>query len=70
MTRWHNYAVEWTPRHISGYIDGVRFFSDTNRSHLPPGAMHQTIQLDWFPDGTRTKRSHMKIAWIRVYRLG
>ena len=67
-TKWHNYAVEWTPTHITGYIDGVRWFTDSNRSHLPKGRMHQTMQLDWFPDGSRTKTSKMYVAWVRVYK--
>jgi hypothetical protein len=29
--------------------------------------MHQTIQLDWFPDGTATTPSQMQVDWIRVY---
>jgi hypothetical protein len=29
--------------------------------------MHQTIQLDWFPDGTATKPSQMQVDWVRVY---
>lgn len=64
-TRWHNYAVEWTPDRIIGYIDGVEWFRDTR--HQPPGRMHQTVQLDWFPDGTATRRSWMKLDWVRVY---
>jgi len=69
-TQWHNYAVEWTSTHITGYIDGVQYFKDTNKRHLPPGAMHQTIQEDWFPDGTTTRTSTMSIDWARVYKLG
>lgn len=49
MTRWHTYAVEWTPTQITGYVDGVRFFRDSNRGHLPRGPMHASMQLDWFP---------------------
>ncbi|PVG80610.1 hypothetical protein DDE18_22310 [Nocardioides gansuensis] len=66
-TKWHNYAVEWTPDGIVGYLDGVPWFRDTDPEHQPPGPMHQTVQLDWFPDGTETTRSWMKIAWVRVY---
>ena len=68
LTQWHNYAVEWTPTHIKGFVDGVEFFSDTNLSHLPPRSMHQTIQLDWFPNGTTpTLESKMNVAWVRIY---
>jgi licheninase len=30
--------------------------------------MHQTIQLDWFPNGTATKPSQMQVDWVRVYK--
>ncbi|MGY3320858.1 glycoside hydrolase family 16 protein [Arthrobacter sp. TE12232] len=67
-TQWHNYAVEWTPGGITGYIDGVKTFSDTNPAHLPSVGMHQTLQLDWFPDGSATKPSQMQVDWVRVYK--
>ena len=67
-TQWHNYAVEWTPAGVTGYIDGVKTFSDTNPAHLPSVGMHQTLQLDWFPDGSATKPSQMQIDWVRVYK--
>lgn len=68
-TQWHNYAVEWTPAHIKTYIDGVLLHTDTNTSHLPPGPMHSTIQLDWFPDATTTNPSWMEVDWTRVYNV-
>ncbi|MDX6323857.1 MAG: hypothetical protein QOK15_211 [Nocardioidaceae bacterium] len=68
-TQWHNYAVEWTPTAVTGYVDGVQWFRDANPAHEPPGSMHQTIQLDWFPDGTTTTKSWMQLDWVRVYNL-
>lgn len=47
MTKWHHYAVEWTPTHITGYIDGTTWFRSGNRGHLPQVRMHATLQLDW-----------------------
>ncbi len=67
-TQWHNYAVEWTPAGITGFIDGVKTFSDTNPAHQPTVGMHQTLQLDWFPDGSATKPSQMHVDWVRVYK--
>ncbi|WP_186466985.1 putative Ig domain-containing protein [Arthrobacter sp. UKPF54-2] len=66
-TQWHNYAVQWTPAGITGYIDGVQWFTDTDPAHQPTVGMHQTIQLDWFPDGTSTQPSQMQVDWVRVY---
>ena len=67
-TQWHNYAVEWTPSGITGYIDGVKTFTDSNPAHQPGVGMHQTLQLDWFPNGGATKPSQMQIDWVRVYK--
>jgi licheninase len=67
-TQWHNYAVEWTPAGITGYLDGSPWFRDMNPAHQPTVGMHQTVQLDWFPSGTPTKPSQMQVDWIRVYK--
>ena len=67
VTQWHNYAVEWTREGIVGFIDGKEWFRDTDPAHQPPGPMHQTVQLDWFPDGSETRRSEMLVDWVRVY---
>ena len=66
-TQWHNYAVEWTPAGVTGYLDGVKWFSDTDPAHNPSVGMHQTLQLDWFPDGSATIPSQMQVDWVRVY---
>lgn len=67
-TQWHNYAVEWTASGVKGYIDGVLWFSDTTASHNPNQPMHQSIQLDWFPNGTTLNRSEMQVDWTRTYK--
>jgi hypothetical protein len=64
-TQWHNYAVELTAAGVVGYIDGVEWFRDA--AHVPPSAMHQTIQLDWFPDSPTTRPSFMQVDWVRFY---
>jgi hypothetical protein len=71
VTQWHNYAVEWTSAGVVGYVDGVEWFRDRDTAHLPPGPMHQTLQLDWFPvSGQATKASTADFAWVRQYNLG
>jgi beta-glucanase (GH16 family) len=67
-TQWHNYAVQWTRAGITGYIDGVPWFTDTDPTHQPTVRMHQTIQLDWFPNGAPTTPTQMQVDWIRVYQ--
>jgi len=68
MTKWHNYAVEWTPSRITGYIDGKVWFRDSNRRHIPHIPMHATMQLDWMPNKAKTRRTTMSVDWIRVYK--
>jgi licheninase len=68
MTRWHNFAVEWTSDHVTGYLDGEPFFYTTERYALPPARMKQTIQLDWFPDATKADAT-MEVDWAAIYRL-
>jgi hypothetical protein len=68
-TRWHNYAMAWTPTSITGYIDGVKWFSDTNTAHVPDLSMHPTIQFDYFPvSGQAATQSQMFVNWTRVYQ--
>ncbi|MEU7818625.1 family 16 glycosylhydrolase [Pseudonocardia sp. NPDC049154] len=67
ITQWHNYAVEWTPNGITGYLDGQQWFSSTDPGTLPPGKMHPTIQLDYFPDGGSPRPSEMQVDWLRIY---
>jgi Glycosyl hydrolases family 16 len=70
ITQWHNYAVEWTSTGMRGYVDGALMFTDTNKSHLPPRKMQETIQLDWFPSGSSpAKPSSMNVAWTRYYAV-
>ncbi|GAA0945063.1 glycoside hydrolase family 16 protein [Pseudonocardia zijingensis] len=68
ITQWHNYAVEWVDGRITGYIDGVKWFESTDEKTLPPGKMHPTIQLDYFPEGGSPKPTEMHVDYMRVYR--
>jgi beta-glucanase (GH16 family) len=70
-TRWHNWAVEWTPTSITTFLDGRKWYGTTDRAVQPPGPMHLCIQLDWFPSGSGTVReSTMEVDWVREYDLG
>ncbi|GAA1307712.1 glycoside hydrolase family 16 protein [Pseudonocardia xinjiangensis] len=68
-TQWHNWAVEWTPKGITAYVDGEEWYRTTDTSILPPGPMHLCIQLDWFPEGDTPKESTMQVDWVRQYSL-
>jgi hypothetical protein len=70
LAQWHNYAVEWTPSCITGFIDGAEWFRDCTATHVPRTPMHQTVQLDYFPNGSSgVKRSTMEVDWVRTYDL-
>jgi Glycosyl hydrolases family 16 len=68
ITQWHNYAVEWVDGRVTGYIDGEKWFESTDKKTLPPGRMHATIQLDYFPDGGSPKPTEMQVDYMRIYR--
>ena len=68
ITQWHNYAVEWVDGRITGYIDGQKWFESTSDETMPPGTMHPTIQLDYFPDGGSPKPTEMQVDYMRIYK--
>ena len=69
-TQWHNWAVEWSPTKITAYVDGTEWFSTTQVDAFPPGSMHLTLQLDWFPKGSAAATpSQMLVDWIRYYPI-
>lgn len=66
LAQWHTYALAWTPTAITGYIDGVQWFSDTNPSAQAPGGMHATIQLD-NNNGGGMMPATMDVDWFHVW---
>ncbi|MDT0349934.1 glycoside hydrolase family 16 protein [Pseudonocardia charpentierae] len=69
-TQWHNWAVEWSPTKITAYVDGTEWFSTTQVDAFPPGSMHLTLQLDWFPKGgAAATPSQMLVDWVRYYPI-
>ncbi len=68
-TQWRTWAVEWTPTHIAAFVDGREWYRTTDTSILPPGPMHLTIQLDWFPRGATPRTSTMQVDWVKQYPL-
>jgi hypothetical protein len=64
-TQWNNFAVEWTSAGIRGYVNGEQFFEDTDASHMPPGPMHPTIQLDASTGCNGDTK--MNVDWMKYY---
>jgi beta-glucanase (GH16 family) len=78
FSQWHNYAVEWTPDHIAGFLDGKEIFRTTDKAQLPPGPMHLGIQqdigpygTDWIPalDDSTPETVKFQIDWVRIYGI-
>lgn len=70
LGQWHNYALAWGPGYVDGYIDGVRWFHDTDPAAQAPASMHMTIQLDQFNDGSSGFQvTYMDCDWARAYKL-
>ena len=50
-TQWHNWAVEWSPDEDHRLRRRRTVVLHDAGDALPPGSMHLTLQLDWFPKG-------------------
>ncbi|MBC3189919.1 family 16 glycosylhydrolase [Pseudonocardia sp. C8] len=74
LSEWHNVAIEWTPDHIKGFIDGDEWFSFSGGAlgsrrdiqAMPSG--HLTIQLDNFFGGNMQPATY-EVDWVRIYDL-
>jgi licheninase len=66
-TQWHSWAVDWTPDHIAGYVDGTQWFQTTN--NVPHTPMLLCLQLDDF-GGDISAGGQQTIDWARGYPLG
>lgn len=72
---WHNYAIDWQPTGITGYIDGKKWYhfsggaGPAGRSDIqgmtPDG--HLTLQLDNFTGSGGLRPANMDIDWVRVW---
>ncbi|MFI5932039.1 hypothetical protein [Actinoplanes sp. NPDC051494] len=69
LTQWHNFGFEWSPQGLTGYLDGVVWFTfDDDCIQCAPGPMYQTIQLDNL-SGTSVQAAIYEIDWARVYAI-
>jgi Glycosyl hydrolases family 16 len=77
FTQWHNYAVEWLPDHVAGFVDGQEVFRSTDTRQIPPRSMHLAMQQDigpygddWIPprNSTTPAKVSFQIDWVRIYR--
>jgi len=79
FTKWHVMSVDWTPDHVTFYLDGSKQWTvglDPRTAGLVPttSAMHLAIQLDQgcdafveCRDAATPARVVMHTDWVRVY---
>ncbi|MFD1147697.1 hypothetical protein [Saccharothrix hoggarensis] len=74
MTQWHNFAFEWTPTALVGYVDGAEWFrlsggagpgGRADIQAMPSG--HLNIQLDNFTGDGGLRPAVFEVDWVRVY---
>ena len=76
FTQWHNYAVEWTPDHVAGFVDGQEVFRTTEASRSRRARCTWRCSRtsartdDWIPprDPTTPPEVRFQIDWVRIYR--
>jgi hypothetical protein len=61
--------VEWSPDHITAYLDGKQWWSTSLAAAQPPGPMHMTVQLDQFRGGGGLIPSDLQVDWVRYYPI-
>ena len=78
FTQWHTFAVEWTPDHIIGYVDGKEVYRNDDADANPPGPMHFAMQQDigpygkdWIPapDADTPETCTFEVDWVRIYAI-
>ncbi|WP_053171341.1 polysaccharide lyase family 7 protein [Streptomyces sp. SBT349] len=75
MTEWHNFAFEWTPDALVGYVDGEEWFrfedgANEDRGNIqtmPSG--HLNIQLDNFTGESGVRPAVFEVDWVRTYDI-
>jgi beta-glucanase (GH16 family) len=76
FTEWHNFAVEWTPDHVIGYLDGQEIYRTEDPDANPPRSMHFAMQQDigpygdgWIPapDASTPATCTFEVDWVRIY---
>ncbi|MGP4113366.1 polysaccharide lyase family 7 protein [Streptomyces sp. 4N509B] len=75
MNEWHNFAFEWTPDELVGYVDGEEWFrladganeDRGNIQDMPLGNL--VIQLDNFTGDGGLRPAVYEVDWVRFYEV-
>jgi licheninase len=68
-TAWHAWALEWTPRRITAFVDGRPWWTTDNTTTFPPRSLHLCMQVDNF-GGDIAAGGQQQVDWVRQYSLG
>ncbi|MFH8533831.1 chondroitinase-B domain-containing protein [Streptomyces tendae] len=75
MTQWHNFAFEWTPDALVGYVDGEEWFRESGGADADRGDIqtmpsgHLNIQLDNFTGDSGLRPAVLEVDWVRTYDI-
>lgn len=72
FTSWHTAVIEWTPRHITFFFDGVKVGSSTDRTKIPAKPMHWVLQTETALQGgppSAAAAGDVQIDWVAAYTL-
>lgn len=73
MTQWHNFAFEWGPSGLVGFVDGVEWFrvsggaTSTRRNIQDMPSGHLNIQLDNFTGDGGLRPAEFEVDWVNSY---
>ncbi|AUH45140.1 hypothetical protein CXR04_25600 [Streptomyces sp. CMB-StM0423] len=73
MTEWHNFAFEWTPDALVGYVDGAEWFRLADGANSDRGDIQKmplgnlVIQLDNFTGDSGLRPAVYEVDWVRTY---
>lgn len=77
FTRWHTFAVEWLPTHITLFVDGEPVYTNDDPTIVNAlrHPMHLSIQNDvgplgdWIParDRSTPPEVSLEVDWVRIY---
>ncbi|WBB59582.1 polysaccharide lyase family 7 protein [Streptomyces sp. WMMC500] len=76
MTQWHNFAFEWTPEELVGYVDGEEWFRFADGANADRGDIQTmplgnlVIQLDNFTGDSGLRPAVFEVDWVRTYPVG
>ena len=70
---WHTFALDWQPKSMTWYVDGVRRWRVTDKNRIPAEAMYLVLNLavggDWAgaPDASTVFPANLEVDYVRAW---